>query len=127
MLENYRQFEAGPDPFGRKWKVHFRWLQTAISIRHADTVDVKFGVSVDGEPFEERIVALPHADLLGLSKSTGHPLTDAWCLKLAALHAVHMIETGEDIEKTLVTVQPHELDHYAKLLKEPVSGAMEAR
>ena len=39
---NFRQFEAGPDPFGRKFQVFFKWLQTAISIRHADTVDVKF-------------------------------------------------------------------------------------
>jgi hypothetical protein len=118
MLENYRQFEAGPDPFGRKWKAHFRWLQTAISIRHADTVDVKFGVSVDDEPFEERVVALPHPALLALSQSSGHPLTDAWCLKLAALHLAHMIETGGDIEKTLVTVEPDELGRYAEQLKQ---------
>ena len=39
---NYREFEAGPDPFGRKYQVYFKWLQTAISMRHADTVDVKF-------------------------------------------------------------------------------------
>jgi hypothetical protein len=120
MLENFRQFDAGPDPFGRKWKAHFRWLQTAISIRHADTVDVKFGVSVDDEPFEERVVALPHATLLALSKNSGHPLTDAWCLKLAALHLNHMIETGEDIEKTLVTVQADELGRYAEQLKQAV-------
>jgi hypothetical protein len=120
MLENFREFDAGPDPFGRKWKAHFRWLQTAISIRHADTVDVKFGVSVDDEPFEERVVALPHAILLALSKNSGHPLTDAWCLKLAALHLNHMIETGEDIEKTLVTVQADELGRYAEQLKQAV-------
>ena len=120
MLENFRQFEAGPDPFGRKWKAHLRWLQTGISIRHADTVDVKFGVSVDGEPFDERVIALSHPALLALSKSTGLALTDAWCLKLAALHLVHMIETGEDIEKTLVTVQPDELGRYAEQLKQAV-------
>jgi hypothetical protein len=120
MLENFRQFDAGPDPFGRKWKAHFRWLQTAISIRHADTVDVKFGVSVADEPFEERVVALPHATLLVLSKNSGHLLTDAWCLKLAALHLNHMIETGEDIEKTLVTVQADELGRYAEQLKQSV-------
>jgi hypothetical protein len=42
MADNSRRFEAGPDPFGRTWQVEFRWLQTGISIRHADTVDVKF-------------------------------------------------------------------------------------
>ena len=119
-MQNFREFEAGPDPFGRKWKAHFRWLQTATSIRHADTVDVKFGVSVDDQPFEERIVALPHPALLALSKSTGHRLTDAWCLKLAALHLVHMIETGEDIEKSLVTVPAEELGRYAEKLRQDV-------
>jgi len=117
MLENFRQFEAGPDPFGRMWQVHFSWLQTATSIRHADTVDVKFGISTRGEPFEERVIALPHPALLALSKDLGRPLTDAWCLKLAALHLNHMLETAEDIEKTLVTVQPDELQGYARDLQ----------
>ena len=45
---NYREFDAGPDPFGRKFHVFFKWLQTAISIRHADTVDVKFVLEDEG-------------------------------------------------------------------------------
>lgn len=117
MPDNFREFEAGPDPFGRKWQVHFRWLQTGISIRHADTVDVKFGVSVDAEPSEERVVALPHPALLAVSKKVGHPLTDSWCLKLAALHMRHLIESGEDIEKTLITVDPVHIERYAQALQ----------
>ena len=117
MLKTFREFELGPDPFGRKWRVHFRWLQTAISIRHADTVDAKFGVSADGAPFEERIVALPHPALLVLAHSSGVPLSDGWCMKLAALHLQHMIESGEDIEKTLVTPLPEELHVYAAALQ----------
>ncbi len=119
MSENFREFTAGPDPFGRMWRAHFRWLQTGISIRHADTVDVKFGVSADNDPFEERVVAMAHPVLLALSAQVGHPLTDAWCLKLAGMHLKHMIETGEDIEKTLVTVQPEELEAYARTLAKP--------
>ncbi len=110
MIENFRDFEAGPDPFGRTWQVYFRWLQTGISIRHADTVDVKFGIRTGGEPSEERVIALPHPVLLALSEKLGHPLTDTWCLKLAALHLKHMLETGEDMEKTLVTPQPEEIE-----------------
>ena len=49
MIKNFRDFEAGPDPFGRTWQVYFRWLQTGISIRHADTVDVKFVVWTEGD------------------------------------------------------------------------------
>jgi len=118
MIENFREFQAGPDPFGRNWTVHFRWLQTGISIRHADTVDVKFGVSTEGEPFEERVIALPHPALLEISEKAGHPLTDAWCMKLAALHLKHMLESGEDMEKTLVTVEAPEIEQHARELQE---------
>ena len=45
MSENIREFQVGPDGEGRVWSVQFVWLQTAISIRHADAVDVKFLVS----------------------------------------------------------------------------------
>jgi hypothetical protein len=115
MLENFRKFKAGPDPFGRIWDIEFRWLQTGISIRHADTVDVKFEAAVEGEPKYERVVALPHPDLLKLSRETGHALTDAWCLKIAALHLKHMIETGGDIEKTLVSLPLEQMREYAKV------------
>ena len=117
MIENYREFQVGPDPFGRTWKVHFSWLQTGISIRHADTVDVKFAISTEGQPFEERVIALPHPVLLVISDKLGHPLTDSWCLKIAALHLQHMLETGEDLEKTLVTMQPEEIDKCARVLQ----------
>ena len=110
-MENFRQFEAGPDPFGRTWKVEFKWLQTAISLRHSDTVDVKF-VLREGETRAQKTVAMPHIDLLQLSKKTGRTMTDAWCSRLAALHLKHMIETGEDIEKDLVTLSPAEMAEY---------------
>jgi hypothetical protein len=109
MPENPRRFTAGPDPFGRTWEVEFRWLQTGISIRHADTVDVKFVVWTEGEPKHEKVIALPHPELLALTRETGHPLTDPWCLKLAGHHLASMIESGEDLEKTLVTLSPADL------------------
>lgn len=114
MLDNARRFYAGPDPFGRTWHVEFRWLQTGISIRHADTVDVKFVVWTDGEEHQERVIALPHPDLLALSRETKHPLTDPWCLKLAASHLRRMIEAGEDMEKVLVTLSPADLAEAAQ-------------
>jgi hypothetical protein len=113
MADNSRRFEAGPDPFGRIWQVEFRWLQTGISIRHADTVDVKFVAWTTDEPKQEKVLALPHPDLLALTKAAGHTLTDAWCLKLAAAHLRYMIETGEDLEKTLVTLSPADLERAA--------------
>lgn len=116
MLDNFRKFKAGPDPFGRTWDVEFRWQQTGISIRHADTVDVKFEAAPDGEPHSERVIALQHPALLKASAESGHALTDAWCLKIAALHLKNMIETGEDIEKTLVTIGFPDIERHVKEL-----------
>ena len=99
------------------WDVEFRWAQNGISIRHADTIDVKYVVRVTGEEPQERIVALPHAELLKLSVKTGHPLTDPWCMKLAANHLKYMVQSGEDLEKTLVTLNPTELERAAGSVK----------
>jgi hypothetical protein len=101
-MQNFREFEVGPDPFGRTWHVQFKWLQTAISLRHSDSVDVKFLLSGDDTRMEKTI-SLRHPDLLELSEKTGRPLNDPWCSRLAALHLKHIIETGEDMEKSLVT------------------------
>lgn len=116
MIENFRRFQTSADPFGRVWDVEFRWQQNGITIRHADTVDVKFNISTTDEAPQERVIALAHPDLLKVSAKSGHPLTDAWCLKLAALHLKHMIETDEDMEKTVVVAPYAALERYADLL-----------
>lgn len=113
MPENFRFFEAGPDPFGRTWQVEFRWLQTGISIRHADTVDVKFVIWTRDEPKQEKVLALSHPALLALAGQGRQELTDGWCLKLAARHLRYMIESGEDLEKTLVTLSSGDLERAA--------------
>ena len=103
MAENFRRFQAGPDPFGRTWEVEFRWLQTGISIRHADTVDVKFLLRDNDGNQTAKTIALPHPDLLAVSRALGRPMDDAWCGRLAALHLIDLVRTGEDMEKALVT------------------------
>ncbi len=110
---NFRQFEAGPDPFGRKFQVLFKWLQTAISLRHADTVDVKFILSDESGGRTEKIIALPHPDLLRAAAQTNRQVDDAWCGRLAQMHLLHLVQTGEDIEKDLVTVPYPDLERYA--------------
>ena len=115
MIENYRNFQTGPDAFGATWQIEFRWQQNGISIRHSDTVDVKFFLS-DGTQPEEKVIALPHPLLIAHSAKSGHPVTDALCMKLAALHLVKMIETGEDMEKTLVTMTASEIEEAASQL-----------
>jgi hypothetical protein len=110
---NFRQFEAGPDPFGRKFQVFFKWLQTAISLRHADTVDVKFVLEDEDGGKAEKTIALGNADLLRLSHETNRALDDPWCARLAELHLLHLVQTGEDMEKDLVTVPFEHLKQYA--------------
>jgi hypothetical protein len=104
------------DPFDRQWQVEFRWLQTGISIRHADTVDVKFALyGEDG--VEEKVIALPHPLLLALAKTTGHGLSDPWCMRLAASHLRSMIRDWQDMDKPLVTLTMPELEAAAGRVK----------
>lgn len=123
---NFRQFEVGPDPFGRKWQVLFKWMQTAIALRHSDTVDVKFALRSDDTRVQKQI-AMPHADLLELSRSTGHEMSDAWCSRLAAMHLKRMVESGEDLEKDLVTVRLNELAGYAAEIAREEGADLTAR
>jgi len=119
MSESIRHFETGPDPFNRNWTVTFRWLQNAISIRHADTVDVKFALSCDGAVPEEKVIALPHAALVSLAAASQRALTDPWCMRLAANHLKRMIETFEDMDKPLVTLTPVQLAEAAASIPAP--------
>lgn len=123
---NFREFTAGPDPFGRTFQVLFEWLQTAISIRHSDTVDAKFVLRTD-DTRSQKTIAIAHADLLQLSRQTGHELTDAWCARLAAAHLIHLVETGEDLEKDLVTVSYRHLEAYAAALAAEEQAAIRKR
>ncbi len=123
MQENIRNFELA-DPFGRRWQVEFRWQQNAISIRHADTVDCKYYIS-DGEERREVVIALQHAELLRCAALTGRSITDPWCMRLAARHLRHMISTWEDMERTIVTVPPNDLESHARAQAEADAEARE--
>lgn len=125
-MSTFRQFELGPDPFGRKWQVSFKWLQTAISLRHSDTVDAKFVLQSDDTRVEKQI-AMPHADLVELSRSTGHEMSDAWCSRLAAAHLKRMVESGEDLDKNLVTPRLSELAEHAAGIQREEQGEVSAR
>ena len=125
-MQNFRQFEAGPDPFGQKFQILFKWMQTAISTRHADTVDVKFILVDENGGRTEKTIALPHADLLRVSKELNRPMDDPWCSRLGALHLRRLVETGEDMEKDLVTVSAADLKGYAERLGDTEKSAVHA-
>jgi hypothetical protein len=124
---NFREFEAGPDPFGRKYKVLLKWLQTAISIRHADTVDVKFILEDESGARTAKTIALPHAELLQVSRDTKRPMDDAWCGRIAAMQLTHLIATGEDMEKDLVTLNRTEIARWAADIASQEAAVMQAR
>ena len=90
-MQNFRQFEAGPDPFGRKFQILFKWMQTAISLRHADTVDVKFILVDEDGGRTEKTIALPHADLLRVAAEVGRKVDDPWCSRLGAMHLRRLV------------------------------------
>ncbi len=123
MRENYRRFDVN-DPFGRTWDVEFRWLQNAISIRHADAVDCKYYIGTAGEEKREMVVALPHAALVEVANGHKRALTDAWCMKLAGMHLDYLISTWEDMEKTIVNPTPVDLARYASLIEEADAEAL---
>jgi hypothetical protein len=126
-MQNFRQFEAGPDPFGRTFQVLFKWMQTAISVRHADTVDVKFILVDENGGRTEKTIALPHADLLRVAAEVARPVDDPWCSRLGAMHLLRLVETGEDMEKSLVTVSAADMKGYAASLGDAEKSAVRGR
>jgi hypothetical protein len=112
-MENFRDFDAGVDPFGRSWHAWMKYLQTGISIRHSDTVDVRYVLDSGDEKIEKTIV-LQNADLRAHSKRTSRPISDAWCSRLALCKLRYTIETAEDIEKDYLPVTPAEIEAFDK-------------
>jgi hypothetical protein len=117
MVQNFRNFETGPDPFGRTWKITFRWQQNAISIRHADTIDVKWTLECEGET-QDKVIALPLPMLMKVSADTKRPITDSWCMKLAGYHLIEMIATWQDMDKELVTCSLDEITGNASSIEQ---------
>ena len=107
---DYRDFEVTSEVAGETYRVQFRWLQTAISLRHSDTVDVKFQVN-DGS----KIVAIPHGALEHVCARLKIPLTDELCLRIAAEHLQHALATGEDAERDLLTLTPSRVEDLGQL------------
>ena len=116
-MENFRDFDAGPDPFGQMWHVRFKWLQTAISIRHSNSVDVKFLLESGAESLQKTI-SMPLPELTAVAQQAGVIMSDAWCSRLAVQHLKSLIGSGEDMEKDLVTVSAKDLISYAQEIRD---------
>ncbi len=116
VMENFRDFTAGPDPFGRMWHAQFKYLQTGISIRHSDSVDVCY-ILDNGEERERKTVVMQNADIRAYSKRTGRPVSDPWCSRIALLKLSHAIETAEDLDKDYLPVTAREIEEYDSKIK----------
>lgn len=115
-MENFRDFDAGADPFGRRWHAQFKYLQTGISIRHSDSVDVRF-VLDNGEDKVQKTVVIQNADVRAHSKRTGRIVSDAWCSRIAMCKLIYVIQTAEDLEKDYLQVTPAEIEEFDAKIK----------
>lgn len=96
---NYTDFQTRSPLTQQDYHCQFVYLQTAISLRHSDTVDVKFRVNGTGV-----VVALPHTAWVNYQKKTGRPLTDAQASQAAATLLNEALERGDDLE--LIDLHP---------------------
>ena len=115
-MENFRDFDLGPDPFGRMWHAQFKYLQTGISIRHADSIDVCF-ILTSGEEKMVRTVVISHPEMRTYTTHSGRTMSDTLCSRIAACKVRNMIETAEDLDKEYLVVTPKEIEDFDKKVK----------
>jgi len=115
-MQNFRDLNLGPDPFGRTWHAQFKYLQTGISIRHSDSVDVCYLLD-NGDEKVQKIVVIQNADIRAYGTRTGRPVSDAWCSRIAMCKLRYVIETAEDLEKEYLPVTAQEIEEYDSKIK----------
>ena len=96
----HKVFDCVSQVDGTQYRCHFIYLQTAISLRHSDTVDVRF--MVNGKRIT---VALPHVAFVEYAGFTGQVLTDEQAAGIAAVCLKEALEKGADVEELTVPVE----------------------
>jgi hypothetical protein len=115
-MENFRDFVVGTDPFGRSWHAYMKYMQTGISIRHSDSVDVRY-VLDNGEEHIQKTIVIPYADIRAYSTRSGRLISDPWCCRIALCKLKDCIETAEDLEKDYLLVTPPEIEKFDARIK----------
>jgi hypothetical protein len=115
-MENFRDLKLGPDPFGQTWHARFKYLQTGISIRHSDSVDVRYILENGGESTQKTIV-MQNSDIRAYAARTGRPVSDAWCSRIAMCKLRYVIESAEDLEKDYLPVTAQEIEEFDSRIK----------
>lgn len=97
---DYRIFTCASQADGTAYHCHFLFLQTAISLRHSDTVDARF--LVNGKRIT---VALPHPACVEYARQRGQALTDGLAATIAAHCLKENLEKGGAAEDLTVPVE----------------------
>ncbi|MBI4460820.1 MAG: hypothetical protein HY648_12280 [Acidobacteria bacterium] len=95
---NLQEFEVSSVLDGKRYQCRFYNLMTGISLRHSDTVDVKFLVNGKGV-----VIALPHAAWAEHRQRSGRFLTDSDAIQIAGLFLKESLERGEPLGEPFFT------------------------
>ncbi len=97
---NFREFECSSRLDGGKYHCSFIFLQTAISLRHSDTVDARF--LVNGRRIT---VAMPHTAFVEYRARQEAVITDNHAAVIAALCLKEYLENGGAVEDVTVPAE----------------------
>lgn len=113
----YEEFSVSSPLDGKNYHCRFQTLMTGISLRHSDTVDVKFLVNGKGT-----VIALPHSALAEYRRQQGRGLTDADVIQIAGLFLMQLLKTGNWVDEPLVTGSAQQTLDLAQRIHASVSG-----
>ena len=118
----YSDFHATERWSGKQVHCVYQALQTAISTRHADAVDVKF--AIDGRTVW---IALPHPAWVEYQLRTGRVLTDPMAIQAAGHYLKQAIENGSEGGREMYALSLEEtLQHVEAVVAERSRLAAEA-
>jgi hypothetical protein len=96
---DFEEFQVRSPLDQKTYHCRFHTLTTGISLRHSDTVDVKF--LLNGVPI---VVALPHTAFAESRQARGRVLTDQDAIRMAGLALKQLLERGERLDMPLLTL-----------------------
>ncbi len=97
---DFREFECSSRLDGSQYHCFFVFLQTAISLRHSDTVDARF--IVNGRRIT---VAMPHTAFVEYRNQNSAVITDNHAAAIAARCLREYLESGGAVEDVTVPAE----------------------
>ena len=97
---NFHEFTCTSRTDGTLYRCFFIFLQTAISLRHSDTVDARF--QVNGTRIT---VALPHVAFVEYAQHHSDIINDERASRIAAVYLSEVLESGGAVEDLTVPAE----------------------